>query len=82
MLDRFTCLLSRPKKSLESLISNVKDDSLDLLRRLLQFNPDKRITADDALEHNYVARFVHRNAKFLVQYHRSIFSVFTIQKRK
>ena len=30
---------------------------MDLLRQLLQFNPDKRITAEQALEHPYVSQF-------------------------
>ena len=50
MVHRF-----RQKKSWESLITNATEQSLDLLRRLLQFNPDKRITADDGLEHDYVS---------------------------
>lgn len=32
-------------------------DALDLLRKLLHFNPRKRITAEDALRHPYVAQF-------------------------
>jgi len=49
----------RPKKSLENLIPNATDDSIDLLRRLLQFNPDKRITAEDGLRHSFVASYVY-----------------------
>ena len=37
---------------------NIADESLDLLRRLLHFNPDKRITAADALRHSFVAAYV------------------------
>jgi mitogen-activated protein kinase 15 len=48
----------RPKKSFENLIPNSTDESLDLLRRLLQFNPDKRITADDGLRHSFVLSYV------------------------
>ncbi|VDI57940.1 extracellular signal-regulated kinase 2-like isoform X1 [Mytilus edulis] len=48
---------SRGKKSLESLIPDAPKDAADLVRKLLHFNPDKRITADEALRHSYVARF-------------------------
>lgn len=44
------------KKSIEDLITNISKDSLDLLKRLLQFNPNKRITADEALIHSYVVK--------------------------
>ena len=30
------------------------DDALDLLKNLLQFNPKKRITPEQALNHPYV----------------------------
>ena len=40
---------SGQKRSLEDLIPNITKESLDLVRRLLQFNPNKRITADGEL---------------------------------
>jgi serine/threonine protein kinase len=46
------------KKSFENLIPHLTDESLDLLRRLLQFNPDKRITAEEGLRHSFVASYV------------------------
>ncbi len=30
---------------------------MDLLKRFLQFNPQKRFTAEEALSHPYVAKF-------------------------
>lgn len=32
-------------------------DALDLLKKLLQFNPNKRLTAEQALEHPYLSKF-------------------------
>ncbi|XP_047460169.1 mitogen-activated protein kinase 15 isoform X3 [Mugil cephalus] len=54
---------SRPQVPLEDLLQpSVPPDALDLLRGLLVFNPDKRLTAEQALKHPYVARF-HNPAK-------------------
>ncbi|OWF38077.1 serine/threonine-protein kinase C05D10.2 [Mizuhopecten yessoensis] len=47
----------KPKKSFEDMLPDVPKEALDLLRRLLHFNPDKRITADEGLRHPYVSRF-------------------------
>lgn len=47
----------KPKKSLEEILPNAPPDGIDLLKKLLQFNPDKRLTAEQALSHPYVARF-------------------------
>ena len=33
------------------------DDCLDLVGKLLQFNPDKRLSAQGALTHPYVLRY-------------------------
>jgi mitogen-activated protein kinase 15 len=43
---------------LEDLVPNVPKDAMDLLRKLLQFNPEKRLTADEALMHPYVRKYV------------------------
>ncbi|XP_068432468.1 mitogen-activated protein kinase 15 isoform X2 [Clinocottus analis] len=56
-------MLMKPQVSLEGLLqASAPPDALDLLRGLLVFNPDKRLTAEQALQHPYVARF-HDPAK-------------------
>ena len=50
--------LFRSKKSFENLIPTANEESLDLLRRLLHFNPDKRITAEEGLRHPFVHSYV------------------------
>ncbi|PVD23664.1 hypothetical protein C0Q70_16937 [Pomacea canaliculata] len=47
----------RAKRSLDDMLAEAPADGLDLLRRLLHFNPDKRITAEEALKHSFVSRF-------------------------
>ncbi|XP_074640868.1 extracellular signal-regulated kinase 2-like isoform X2 [Tubulanus polymorphus] len=54
VLDRAS---KRPRKSIDALLPDGSSDAMDLLKQLLHFNPDKRITAEDALRHPYVARF-------------------------
>lgn len=50
-------LLSRPQVLLSDLLQPpVPPDALDLLQRILVFNPDKRLTAEEALQHPYVAK--------------------------
>ncbi len=44
-------------KSLKSLFPKCNSIELDLLSRLLLFNPNKRIGVDEALEHPYVSDF-------------------------
>nr|XP_057902561.1 mitogen-activated protein kinase 15 [Doryrhamphus excisus] len=56
-------MLLKPQVPLEEVLqSSVPPDALDLLKGLLVFNPDKRLTAEKALQHPYVARF-HNPAK-------------------
>ncbi|XP_077124580.1 mitogen-activated protein kinase 15 [Ranitomeya variabilis] len=42
---------------LELLPPSCPPDAIDLLTKLLVFNPDRRLTAEEALEHPYVRRF-------------------------
>jgi len=45
------------ERGLESMYPNADGDAHDLLKKLLMFNPDKRITVEEALAHNYVTQF-------------------------
>jgi len=42
-------------KRLRDMFPTASDDALDLLKNLLQFNPNKRLSAEQALRHPYVA---------------------------
>ncbi|XP_050795311.1 mitogen-activated protein kinase 15 isoform X2 [Gopherus flavomarginatus] len=49
---------SRRRVTIEEILpSSTSAHALDLLKRLLVFNPDKRLTAEEALQHPYVKRF-------------------------
>lgn len=54
MLDSLPMV--EPRK-LEDMFPGAPPEALDLLFRCMQFNPDKRITAHEALRHPYVAPF-------------------------
>lgn len=43
------------KKPLSKVINYNNNQAIDLLDKMLQFNPVKRIPVDEALQHNYVA---------------------------
>ncbi|NWI67280.1 MK15 kinase, partial [Todus mexicanus] len=49
---------SRQRVTFEDILpSSTPLPALDLLKKLLVFNPDKRLTAEEALQHPYVKRF-------------------------
>lgn len=44
-------------KALSDLYPNATEEGLDMLKKLLHFNPNNRMTAEEALEHPFVAQF-------------------------
>ncbi|XP_061424827.1 extracellular signal-regulated kinase 2-like isoform X3 [Lethenteron reissneri] len=60
--------MGRQRQSLESLLPNAPPNALDLLKRLLVFNPEKRLTAEEALSHPYVAQFHNPQTELAVDY--------------
>jgi serine/threonine protein kinase len=47
-----------PHCPLEEVLCDAPSDGLDLVSKLLVFNPHKRLTAEQALQHVYVQRYV------------------------
>lgn len=45
------------KKSYHSFFGDISNDAMDLLKKLLTFNPNQRINVEDALKHPYVIQF-------------------------
>lgn len=45
------------KKRLRDVFPTASDEAIDLIKRLLIFNPSKRLTAEQCLQHPYVAQF-------------------------
>ncbi|XP_026544802.1 mitogen-activated protein kinase 15 isoform X2 [Notechis scutatus] len=55
VINRVSC---QPQLTLEELLpASTPPQALDLLKRLLVFSPEKRLTAEEALEHPYMQRF-------------------------
>ena len=49
-------------KQLNEMFPTASPEAVDLIRRCLQFNPDKRLSAYEALRHPYVGQF-HNEAE-------------------
>ena len=43
--------------SLRELLPNASEEAVDMLSKLLVFDPNKRMTAEEALRHPFVERF-------------------------
>ena len=52
------CLWYRRQTPLREVVPSAPPDALDLMGKLLVFNPDKRLTAKEALQHSYVIRYM------------------------
>lgn len=48
---------NQPRITLKQKLPTADDDTIDFIQRLLVFNPEKRMTVQDALEHKFVAQF-------------------------
>jgi mitogen-activated protein kinase 7 len=47
----------KPKTSLQKLFPHAEPSAMLLMDQLLEFNPDKRITAEEALKHPYLSQY-------------------------
>ncbi|CAG9331548.1 unnamed protein product [Blepharisma stoltei] len=55
--EKVSRLAKKPGKNFQTIFRDANPDALDLLRKMLIFNPEKRITVQAALEHPYLATF-------------------------
>jgi len=55
--DKVMRMVKRPPKDLDAMFADSNPMAVDLLRRMLVFDPKKRITVDEALEHPYLDQF-------------------------
>jgi mitogen-activated protein kinase 1/3 len=58
-------LAQTPKQSYKRLYSNADPRALDLLDKLLAFNPNNRISVEDALAHPFFEQYYDPNGKSL-----------------
>lgn len=56
MIDLSRLPGKKADKSFEVMFPRASPQSLDLLHKMLQFNPDKRLTAEEALRHPYLVK--------------------------
>lgn len=53
----FATIPPTKKVSLDSVFPTASEDAIDLMKKLLKFNPKDRLTVEEALEHPYVSQF-------------------------
>jgi mitogen-activated protein kinase 15 len=53
----FATIPPTKKVSLDSLFPAAPEDAIDLMKKLLKFNPSDRFTVEEALDHPYVSQF-------------------------
>lgn len=86
------------KKSIKDIFSNCEPQAIDLLQRLLVFDPKKRLTAKAALAHSYLTQFhncedepecnqpvkisIDDNKKFSVSQYRDELYRYILRKKK
>lgn len=85
------------KKSFSNFFSGSSDSALDLLQKLLVFNPSKRLTVEEALKHEYVKQFscpeeeltravisipMDDNTRFTIKEYRDQIYKFIVETRK
>ena len=52
---------NQPRITLKQKLPNADETTLDFIKKLLVFNPERRMTVQDALEHPFVAQFHNPN---------------------
>ena len=57
MKQKMQFLFRKEKSKFDKYFRGVSADAVDLVSKLLVFSPEKRLTAEEAILHPYVARF-------------------------
>ena len=70
--------------TIKDVIPNIEADALDLLEKLLQYDPSKRLSAEDALRHPYFAEIYRPEEEPIskpIQYFDFEFEQYTLDKK-
>ena len=65
--DFINKLVKKPKQNIKNVVFTKNVKALDLLQKMLEINPEKRITAKQALEHPYFADIRDKNDEKVFQ---------------